>query len=126
MHVLELPQELFSYVVRFADPGTLRPLCLTETRNLYHISYDFLWRNVTVIFGTDKNSKPDVSPFNSGSLAAIRSLSVIVDGYSDVGHSSFASVLVSMINASHVHRYQGLIFGGEAGGMTQLCWVRFR
>ncbi len=40
MHLLELPQELFSYIVHFANPGTLRPLCLQEIRNLYRVGFD--------------------------------------------------------------------------------------
>ncbi len=60
------------------------------------------WRNVIVIFGTEQNSKPELFSFDSGCLAAVRSLSIIVNECSDVGHSSFASVLASMINASHI------------------------
>ncbi|SJL18103.1 uncharacterized protein ARMOST_21675 [Armillaria ostoyae] len=40
--------------------------------------------------------------FDSEHLAAIRSLSVVVNGYFDVCLSSYASVLVSMTDVNHV------------------------
>ncbi|SJL18095.1 uncharacterized protein ARMOST_21667 [Armillaria ostoyae] len=102
MQLLDIPHELLSYMVHFADPDTLCPLCLTEKHVLHNIARHFLWRNVTVIFGTDPNPKPNLFSFDSGRLAAIRSLSTVVHGYLDVCLSSFASVLASMNNINHV------------------------
>ncbi|PBK95023.1 hypothetical protein ARMGADRAFT_1077788 [Armillaria gallica] len=102
MHLLDLPHELLSCIVHFADPNTLCALCLTEKRILYKIARDFLWRNVTVVFGTDPNPKPNLFSFDSGSLAATRSLSIVVHGYLDVSLSSFASVLAPMNNINRV------------------------
>ncbi|SJL18108.1 uncharacterized protein ARMOST_21680 [Armillaria ostoyae] len=100
MQLLDLPHELLSYIVHFADPNTLCALCLTEKRTLYDIAHDFLWKNVTVIFGTDQNPEHSLFSFDSEHLAGIRSLSVVVDGYFDFCLSAFASVLTSMINRS--------------------------
>ncbi|PBK64954.1 hypothetical protein ARMSODRAFT_1006828 [Armillaria solidipes] len=102
MQVLDLPHELLSYIVHFADPDTLRALCLTEKRILYNIACDFLWGNAAVVFGTDQNPKPNLFSFDSERLAAIRSLCVVVDGYFDVCLSSFTSVLASMNNINRV------------------------
>ncbi|KAK0219328.1 hypothetical protein EDD85DRAFT_865972 [Armillaria nabsnona] len=102
MQLLDLPHELLSYIVHFVNPDILRTLCLTEKQNLHHIARHFLWRNITVIFGTDPNPKPNLFSFNSGRLAAIRSLSVVVDGYLDVSLSSFSSAFALMININHV------------------------
>ncbi len=102
MQLMDLPHELLSYIVHFVDLDTLRVLCLTEKHILYHIARHFLWRNIPVIFRTDPNPKPDLFSFDSGCLAAIRSLSVVVDGYLDVSLSSFSSALASMININHV------------------------
>ncbi|PBK64941.1 hypothetical protein ARMSODRAFT_978635 [Armillaria solidipes] len=102
MDLLDLPHELLSYIVHFADLDTLCALCLTEKRILHNIARDFLWRNVTVVFGADQNPKPNLFSFNSGHLVAVRSFSIIVDGYFDIGLPSFSSVLAAMINISHV------------------------
>ncbi|KAK0219295.1 hypothetical protein EDD85DRAFT_865892 [Armillaria nabsnona] len=102
MHLLGLPHELLSYIVHFADPNTLRVLCLTETHILYPIARHFLWRNVTVIFGTNQKPTLNLFAFDSERLAAIRSISITVDGSPDVCLSSFASVLGSMINVNHI------------------------
>ncbi|SJL17930.1 uncharacterized protein ARMOST_21500 [Armillaria ostoyae] len=99
MHLLDLPHELHSYIMHFAIPSTLRALCLAEKRILYHIARHFLWRNVTVIFGT--NQKPTLNLFSFDS-AAIRSISKIVDGSFDICLLSFTSVLASMINVNYV------------------------
>ncbi|SJL17947.1 uncharacterized protein ARMOST_21518 [Armillaria ostoyae] len=102
MDLLDLPHELLSYIVHFTDLDTLCALCLTEKRILHNIARDFLWRNVTVVFGADQNPKPNLFSFNSGHLVAVRSFSIIVDGYFDVSLPSFSLVLAAMINISHV------------------------
>lgn len=107
MHLLDLPHELLSYTVQFTNPDTLRVLCLTEKHVLLGIARAFLWRNVTVIFGTDPNPKPDVFSFDSRRLAAIRSLSVVVDGDFDTSFASLPSVLASMANINHVRMNGG-------------------
>ncbi|KAK0207505.1 hypothetical protein IW262DRAFT_1469459 [Armillaria fumosa] len=102
MDLLDLPHELLSYILHFADPDTLRALCLTEKCILHNIARDFLRRNVTVRFGPDHKSTPDVFSFDSGHLAAIRFLSIIVDTHFNGGATSFSSVLGSMINIKHI------------------------
>ncbi|KAK0431455.1 hypothetical protein EV421DRAFT_169666 [Armillaria borealis] len=102
MHLLDLPHELLSYIVHFADTDTIHALCLTEKRNLYRIARHFLWRNVTVIFCTDQSPSPNVFSFDSGCLSAIRSPSVVVDGHFDFCLSSFDSDLASVININLV------------------------
>ncbi|SJL17944.1 uncharacterized protein ARMOST_21515 [Armillaria ostoyae] len=102
MQLLDLPHELLSYIVHFADPDTLCALSLTEKRILHNIARDFRWRNITVIFDTDPNSKLNIFSFDSGHLEAIRSLSVVVDGDFDASLSSFTLVLPSMTNISHI------------------------
>ncbi|PBK95033.1 hypothetical protein ARMGADRAFT_1077796 [Armillaria gallica] len=102
MHMLDLPHELLSYIVHFADPNTLRALCLTEKHILYHIARHFLWRNVTVIFGTNQKSTLNLLSFDPERLAALRFISIIVDGSFDDCLSSFTSVLASMINVNYV------------------------
>ncbi|KAK0184121.1 hypothetical protein F5146DRAFT_324803 [Armillaria mellea] len=114
MHLLDLPHELLSYIVQFINPDTLRALCLTEKYALLSIARGFLWRNVTVIFGTDPNPKPDVFSFDSRRLAAIKSLSVVVDGDFDTSFSSLPSVLASMANINHVR------FSGGSGPSIRL------
>ncbi len=66
MHLLDLPHELLSYIVHFVDPNTLRALCLTEKRILYHIARHFLWRNITFVFSINRNPKPNIVSFDSG------------------------------------------------------------
>ncbi len=113
MHLFDLPHELLSYIVRFVDPDILRTLYLIEKHVLHHIFHHFLLRNITVIFGTDSNTKLNAFSFVSGRLAAIRSLSIVVDGYLDVSHSSFSSVLASMVTINHIH------VNGGAGPCTR-------
>ncbi|SJL17925.1 uncharacterized protein ARMOST_21495 [Armillaria ostoyae] len=98
MYLLDLLQKLLSYVIQYIDADTLRPLCITEKDVLHHIARYFLWRNATVIFHTEQKSTPSLFSFDSGDLAAIRSLSIIVDRYFDFYLPSFASILASMIN----------------------------
>ncbi|SJL18105.1 uncharacterized protein ARMOST_21677 [Armillaria ostoyae] len=107
MHLLDLPHELLSYIMHFADYDTLRTLCLTEKRNLYHIARHFLWRNVTVIFDVDQKPKPNLFSFDSGHLSAIRSLSAVVDGYLDISLSSFYGV--AGLWRCGAHRYPDVI-----------------
>ncbi|KAK0431018.1 hypothetical protein EV421DRAFT_202314 [Armillaria borealis] len=102
MDLLDLPHELLSYIMQLTDPDTLRTLCLTEKRTLHNIARDLLSRNVTVIFDIDQKPKPNLFSFDSGRLAAIRSLSVVVNRYCDVCRSSFSSVLAGLININHV------------------------
>ncbi|KAK0460805.1 hypothetical protein IW261DRAFT_275680 [Armillaria novae-zelandiae] len=102
MHLLDLPRELLSYIIHFADPDTLRALCLTEKRTLHTVALDLLQRNVTVRLGPDQKSTPNISSFEAEHLAAIRSLSIIVDGFSDLGATSLSSVLGSMVNITHI------------------------
>ncbi|KAK0219297.1 hypothetical protein EDD85DRAFT_961257 [Armillaria nabsnona] len=102
MHLLDLPHELLSYIVHFANPNTLHALCLTEKRILYRIAHHFLSRNVTVVFGIDRNPKSNLFSFDSGRRAAIRSLYVVVDGYVDLCLPFFASVSASQVNINHV------------------------
>ncbi|KAK0467521.1 hypothetical protein IW261DRAFT_1612989 [Armillaria novae-zelandiae] len=102
MQLLDLPHELLSYVMHFADPDTLRALCLTGKRIFHTIARDLLRRNLTVRLGPDKKSTPDIFSFDAGHLAAIRFLSIIVDGFSDLGATSLSSVLVSMVNITHI------------------------
>ncbi len=87
MHLLDLPQELFSYIVHFVDPNTLRALCLTEKRMLYNITRYFLWRNMTFVFSINRNPIPNIVSCDSGRLATVRSLYVIVDVYFDLSPS---------------------------------------
>ncbi len=42
MQLLDLPHEPLSYIAHFADPDTLRVLCLTEKRDRYHIACRFI------------------------------------------------------------------------------------
>ncbi|KAK0482163.1 hypothetical protein EDD18DRAFT_1467858, partial [Armillaria luteobubalina] len=102
MHLLDLPHELLSYILHFSEPDTLRALCLTEKRILHNVARDLLRRNITIRLGPNHTSTPDVFTFDPGHLAAIRSLSIIVDGYVDLGATSFPSVLGSMINIKHI------------------------
>ncbi|KAK0505571.1 hypothetical protein EDD18DRAFT_339958 [Armillaria luteobubalina] len=102
MDLLNLPQELLSYILHFADPDTLRALCLTKKRTLHAISRNFLRRKLTLRFGPNQKSTPDVFTFDPGHLAAIRSLSIVMDGYVDLGAISFSSVLTSMINIKDI------------------------
>ncbi|KAK0429975.1 hypothetical protein EV421DRAFT_1744666 [Armillaria borealis] len=104
MQLLDLPHELLSYIVHFADPDTLCALSLTEKHIPHNIARDCRWRNITVIFGTDPNPKLNIFSFDSGHLEAIRSLSVVVDGDFDASLSSFTLVLPSMTNISHICR----------------------
>ncbi len=62
MNLLDLPPELLSYIMHFADPDILRGLCLTEKCILHNIARDFLWRNVTVVFGTTEILSPTSFP----------------------------------------------------------------
>ncbi len=103
MHLLDLPHKLLSYIVRFIDPDILRTLYLIEKHILHHIFCHFLLRNITVIFGTDSNTKLNAFSFVSGCLAAIRYLSIVMDGYLDISLSSFSSVLASMVTINHIH-----------------------
>ncbi|KAK0505601.1 hypothetical protein EDD18DRAFT_1400185 [Armillaria luteobubalina] len=102
MHLLDLPHELLSYILHFSEPDTLRGLCLTEKHILHNVARDLLRRNLTVKLGPNHTSTPDVFTFDIGHLAAIRSLSIIVDGYVDLGATSFPLVLHSMINIKHI------------------------
>ena len=81
MYLLDLLHELLSYVIQSIDADTLCPLCLTEKDVLHHIARHFLWRNATVIFRNEQKPTPNLFSFNFGRLAAIRTLSIIVDGY---------------------------------------------
>ncbi|PBK95030.1 hypothetical protein ARMGADRAFT_1028466 [Armillaria gallica] len=80
----------------------VRAALIHQKRILYHISRHFLWRNVTVIFGTNQKSTLNLLSFDSERLAAIRSISIIVDGSFDVCPSSFTPVLASMSNVNYV------------------------
>ncbi|SJL18097.1 uncharacterized protein ARMOST_21669 [Armillaria ostoyae] len=102
MNLLDLLHELLLYIMQFTDPDALRALCLTEKRILHNIARDLLSRNVTVIFDIHQKPKPNLFSFDFGRLAAIRSLSVVVDGYFDVCLSSFSSALAGLININHV------------------------
>ncbi len=114
MHLLGLPHELLSYIVHFADPNTLRALCITGNRILYRIARHFLCRNVTVIFGTNQKPTLNLFSFDSERLAAIRSISIIVDGSFDVCLSSFTTVLASVINVNYV------LVSGASGAFIRL------
>ncbi|KAK0467501.1 hypothetical protein IW261DRAFT_1060847 [Armillaria novae-zelandiae] len=96
------PALTFSYIVHFADPDTLRTLCLMEKRNLYDIARDFLRRTVTAIVRTDQIPKPNLSSFDSERLSAMRSLSIVVDRYFDVYLLLFVSVFGFIIDTNHV------------------------
>ncbi|KAK0431464.1 hypothetical protein EV421DRAFT_169886 [Armillaria borealis] len=102
MDLLDLPLELLLYMMQFTGPDALHALCLTEKRILHNIARDLLSRNVTVIFGINQKPKPNLFSFDSGRLAAIRSLSVVVNRYCNVCLSSFSSVLAGLININHV------------------------
>ncbi|KAK0460808.1 hypothetical protein IW261DRAFT_1614484, partial [Armillaria novae-zelandiae] len=102
MHLLDLPHELLSYTLHFADPHTLRALCLTEKRTLHTVARDFLRRNLTVRLGPNQKSTPDIFSFDAGHLAAIRSVYIIVDAFSNFGATSFPAVLSSMINITQI------------------------
>ncbi|KAK0431458.1 hypothetical protein EV421DRAFT_2024544 [Armillaria borealis] len=60
------------------DPDTLRAFCLAE-KCTHHIARHFFSMNFTVIFDIDQKPKSNLCSFDSGHLAAIKSLSVVVD-----------------------------------------------
>ncbi|SJL18111.1 uncharacterized protein ARMOST_21683 [Armillaria ostoyae] len=117
---------LLSYIVHFADLDSLRALYLTEKRILHHIARHFLWRNVTIILGTDQKHRLGLFSFDSRCLSAIRSLSIVVHGYLDVCLSSSSSVLASMININHVRvsggsgPFMGLILENTTASLVTL------
>ncbi len=85
-----------------------RTLFHRETQS-HHVACHYLWRNVTVIFGTEQQPKPNLISFDSERLAGVRSLSIIVDEYFNFCPSSFTSVLASINNIGHVR-----VSGGSA------------
>ncbi|KAK0471875.1 hypothetical protein IW261DRAFT_1571566 [Armillaria novae-zelandiae] len=102
MPFLDLPNKLLSYVVDFMDRDTLLALSVTERHTLHGMADRLLRQNVTVHFNTVQKSEPNLFSFDSTCLAAIRSLSMYVDGYFDFHPVSFASVFAHMANVSHV------------------------
>ncbi|PBK64936.1 hypothetical protein ARMSODRAFT_978632 [Armillaria solidipes] len=60
----------------------------------------------TILVGQTETQPP---AFDSKHLAAIRSLSVVVNGYFDVCLSSYASVLVSMTDVNHVRYFSDMV-----------------
>ncbi|KAK0467516.1 hypothetical protein IW261DRAFT_1061173 [Armillaria novae-zelandiae] len=103
MHLLDLPRELLSYVIHFPEPDALRAICLTEKCTIHTIARDLLRRNVNVKLRPDHQSTPDIFSFDARHIAAIRSLSIIMDGYSELGATSLSLVLGSMINIQDLH-----------------------
>ncbi|KAK0482158.1 hypothetical protein EDD18DRAFT_1362598 [Armillaria luteobubalina] len=124
--VFDLLHELLPYILHFADTDTPRALCLTERCTLYRLARDFLWRNVTLRFGPNQKSIPDIFSFDPGHLGAIRTLSIIVDAHVDLGATSFPSVSDSMINIDRIRvsggsgTFVGLVHENIAGSLVML------
>ncbi|PBK95057.1 hypothetical protein ARMGADRAFT_1077817 [Armillaria gallica] len=103
MRLLDLPPVVISLIINDTDRDTLLTLCLTEKHLLHDIARRFLWWNVAVVFDASQQPMPNLFSFDSGRLVlGVRSLSIIVDGYSDFYLSIFTSVLASINDIGHV------------------------